>query len=294
MKKSNFLAILSVFTVLCACSCSPTTSSSSSSEFSYEPLDSSSVQGYVFDLNGKYVLDNSLSVALNAIKDSSDTPINKLKTLENIVDVNDFCVNKTTTTTKKIDHYGMVEGNTSLGESNYEYDLNLTKVRNNNNHTLSGSSVETSKTIDGTTNVNGSYSLTYDEGYFYALEKWDYDTKDDVNKTHLLCDEFVDTYLCLVNSKNIYDYILTQQADTTFFSISNISGSALGDEIEFHLYRERYFENEEMIHTQFISITFSLEGYISKTENKYCVYNGSKNENNIYYLDSVEQTFEII
>ena len=53
MKKSNFLAVLSIFTTLLVCSCSPSTSSSGS-EFSYEPISGSSVSGYNFDLNEKY------------------------------------------------------------------------------------------------------------------------------------------------------------------------------------------------------------------------------------------------
>lgn len=293
MKKSNFLAVLSIFTTLLVCSCSPSTSSSSS-EFSYEPISGSSVSGYNFDLNEKYVLNDALSNTLGLIRVDSGKAIDKFKMLEEVVDINDFCINKVTTTTKKINHYGLFEDDTDFNDDNLEYDFTSTIIRNNNTHTLTGSSSEKTITKDINETVIGAYSLTYDEGYFYALETWDYDVKEDVSKTYVLSDEFVDKHLCLVNSKQAYSYFIEQLDDISFFDYQGIDLDTSIDYVEFTLSREKHFAQENITHSQNISLTFSNNGYVSGIEKTYCVYLGDKNENKILFLDSTKQILEII
>ena len=220
--------------------------------------------------------------------------IDKFKMLEEVVDINDFCINKVTTTTKKINHYGLFEDDTDFNDDNFEYDFPSTIIRNNNTHTLTGSSSEKTITKDINETVIGAYSLTYDEGYFYALETWDYDVKEDVTKTYVLSDEFVDKHLCLVNSKQVYSYFIEQLDDISFFDYQGIDLDTSIDYVEFTLSREKHFAQENITHSQNISLTFSNNGYVSGIEKTYCVYLGDKNENKILFLDSTKQILEII
>ena len=177
---------------------------------------------------------------------------------------------------------------------NYVENTQTIITRDNTNHTLAGESSKTSKTSDGETTTKGTYSLTYDEGLFCAIETWDYDNQEDISNNYLLSDEFVEKHLALTYGKEFYEYFLNQYEDTQLFGDSDIVISSEEGYINISLNRSKVYNEEEILHTHTISLTISKDGYISDFINKYIVYNGTTTHSDTLYADCETYHFEKI
>ena len=293
MKRVGISCVLSALTILVLTGCA-TKPSSSSSEFSYEPFSGSGAQGYVFDMDEKYSLKTNLIDVLNEKIEESISDIEVFTALEDVIGVNDFYANKVTITTSESNLYGLENKNSIYNTDNYIENTQTIITRDNTNHTLAGESSKTSKTSDGETTTKGTYSLTYDEGLFCAIETWDYDNQEDISNNYLLSDEFVEKHLALTYGKELYEYFLDQYEDTQLFGDSDIVISREESYINISLNRNKVYHEEEILYTHTISLTISKDGYISDFVNNYIVYNGTTTHSDTLYTDCETYHFEKI
>lgn len=278
MKKNKItllLTLLSTF-VLVGCSNNPTPSDPG---FDYEPIDGSEPQGYVFNMDEKYALKTTIIDRINSF--AGDYNINNIESLLDVIGDNDFYANVCTLNETKINKFGMVDGNNEYGEDNFKQYYTETKTRNNSTHTLSGQSSFIATGYELNQNINGVYSVTYDEGLFKAIEKWDYDNAEDKEITHILNDEFVERYLVLSNAKTHLEKMIEEYYDTTFFNQSDIQVISNDTEHEFLLQRSKINIESNVYFEQNISLTIDKTGYVKEMVNSYVERDGLDNTGSV-------------
>ena len=266
--KSLFLLSLLALT-----GCNNTQNPSSASSFNYEEPSSLGAEGYIFNMDGKYALNPVVKETIATFGDILDQ--HEIPTLLEVISTNDFYATSLTYEYKDVDNHDYGENGLTIDEGNFNIVKTGTITRNNTTHTISGELNYKAKDYENDFDIDGTYEISYDDGLFAAYEKLDYEGEEyDFENATLLNDQFVETYLALINAEAfLNEMIEASEDDDSIFSPTEFSTHIGQNETSISLHRSTLLTN--IRHDQDYNLVIDKEGFVKQISYKLISYYGS-------------------